>query len=414
MVSSAFVGIPNAGTVSIDLLKNMILWLTQPSMTFEICPPTHVRPRSAGYNAVAASFLATENFPYCIFIDADAPGVADLSVLTRMDQDVIYVPNAGLLVAKRSVLERLEPPWFMFGFDDDGLYACDPFHTFITRATGAGFKATTRRVNAAEPAVSIATAKGAGERIFVAVPNMGSVRVEMSMEILRWFRSGANIHFYAPGYVQPIPAARNLIVKYFLESSATRLLMVDSDMCAPIGTDGLPEVNFLDLAESDRDVAAPLMLMWKDDQPEPLVLDKKPDGFGVREKFALDGWTQVAATGTGVIMIARRVLEKMPPPWFEYVLSKETGLLALGQDFRFCQKVSDLGFQIWVNTTMHSCHYQAIDIYSIFARQHGIKQPLVVPLAEQIGHKQNRATAPPENAQLRTVESLKGRVIRLK
>ena len=45
--------------------------------------------------------------------------------------------------------------------------------------------------------------------------------------------------------------------------------------------------------------------------------------------------------------MAREVFEKIPPPWFEFRYD-EQGLLTLGEDFHFCEKVRDAGYEIWV------------------------------------------------------------------
>lgn len=61
---------------------------------------------------------------------------------------------------------------------------------------------------------------------------------------------------------------------------------------------------------------------------------------------------QYDACGMHFTLIKRKVLETIPPPWF--MRSEATGA---GEDFYFCKKAKDHGFEIWSDLSVQTGHW---------------------------------------------------------
>lgn len=168
--------------------------------------------------------------------------------------------------------------------------------------------------------------------------------------------------------VKPVDRARNQIVQQFMMTDATWLVMVDSDIYPP------PHfMNVIAAAEEDGRLVVGL--------PCPII-GESPTGvrspmFNVGHKTenphcsALlthlpNGWTAVDYIGTGLIAIHRRVLETVPRPWFEFKPQKvEDNFPKMGEDFTFCHKAREAGFQVWTHGSFVCDHlhtYSLLDM----------------------------------------------------
>lgn len=68
------------------------------------------------------------------------------------------------------------------------------------------------------------------------------------------------------------------------------------------------------------------------------------------------GLIRVDAIGTGSILIAREVFERLPPPWFYNDYSRVWEDEWPGEDLGFSQLCRDNGIEMWVDTTTTSPH----------------------------------------------------------
>lgn len=197
-------------------------------------------------------------------------------------------------------------------------------------------------------------------KIMIAVPNLGNIATNLAFNWLQWITDKRfQVSIIAPQNVRPIPAARNLIAKTFLDSECEYLLMIDADMSS--------NPNLLDLATFDKDVIGALCFINKDEGIIPTVHERYGHGYKVMDSVSVNTLTEVDATGTGCLMIHRRVFEAMEPPYFEYLLTEE-GLLKLGQDYYFCMKAKQAGFRIWVHTKYIAAHYQTVELFATYKR----------------------------------------------
>jgi hypothetical protein len=73
---------------------------------------------------------------------------------------------------------------------------------------------------------------------------------------------------------------------------------------------------------------------------------------------------EVDAVGAAATMIARRVIEKMPPPWFQFVYRHMRDVMTT-EDLYFCYKAKQLGFTIWADQYMPARHFKETDLLQV-------------------------------------------------
>ena len=156
--------------------------------------------------------------------------------------------------------------------------------------------------------------------------------------------------------------SRNMVVNDFLEQfpSGDWLWMVDSDMTftadaldqllsvahpdkAPIvgGLYFQRHVSSMDDLYRRRTTVSPQMFTIEDEELKQ-VLD-----------YPKDSVTQVAATGTGFLLVHRGVFDKMlaeygrPMPWF---METVYGDRLYGEDITFCLRAGNVGYPVFVHT----------------------------------------------------------------
>ena len=103
---------------------------------------------------------------------------------------------------------------------------------------------------------------------------------------------------------------------------------------------------------------------------------------------ARTGFFRVDKVATGCMLIKRRVFEALPYPWFEhrYVWAKNwrSGEKdeVYGEDYEFCRKARQAGFEIWADSTLDISHLGA-DIHNPWLIPGLIRQGAELPKAPQ-------------------------------
>lgn len=197
-------------------------------------------------------------------------------------------------------------------------------------------------------------------RAFIATPCLGfSLCLNYHESIVNLLmaardRPDINLSFAHLGHVSLVHLARNMCVKFFLESDYTHLFFIDAD----IGFE--PESVFKAL-DSGLDVVAGLC-PFKDDSGETVVDRPK----------ATNRYTPVIKAGTGFMCIRRNVFEKMLKdiPDLTYMADRD-GTLSyrffdtgrdLGEDYAFCARWGSLGGKIHADTISKFTH-QGVKVY---------------------------------------------------
>lgn len=147
---------------------------------------------------------------------------------------------------------------------------------------------------------------------------------------------------------RPLDHCRNRMVSEFLGTNCTHLFTVDSDCLPQPGTImkllgfGLPFV------------AAPHECIVGG-EPGVMVVDKVPGG-GYKQHLPIAGLQKADAVGGSGLLVRRDVFEVIEPPWFRMVLDERTGLLRQGEDFYFCDRLFEAGFDVYADCDLIQRH----------------------------------------------------------
>lgn len=192
--------------------------------------------------------------------------------------------------------------------------------------------------------------------VYAAVLTAGWIRHELAAQLVAFAddrRYELELHF---SYDRPTPSNRNGIAKRFLASNADWLLMIDDDT--------IPYGNPLDFVGKDLDIVTFPYPLWKPGVTIPVTLSVSPLD-GQRTVRLGDGVMEARWGGTGMVLIARRVLEhpalKIP---FAYRYD-EDGIKTWEEDADFCAKAREAGFKVW-SALSHPCgHVKEINLVDV-------------------------------------------------
>ena len=148
--------------------------------------------------------------------------------------------------------------------------------------------------------------------------------------------------------------ARNRAVEQLLKSDLTHILMLDMDHIHPANI--IQRLAGWFIVKPEVQVVGGLN--YKRGVPYfPCCFIKDENGYAYPTEWE-SGLMPVDMVGTGSIMIAREVFEKMERPWFYYPYEqlKEPDGNYLSDDWGFAYKCKDLGIQQYVDTDMTSPH----------------------------------------------------------
>ena len=283
------------------------------------------------------------------------------------------------------------------------------------------------------------------KKIFLAVPNMNSMCLGLINKLFHFaMQKQYEISFHFTAEKRHTDYARNLIATEFLATDCETLVMIDHDVD--------PHPALLELVELDKDIASANVFCWINGElmasiwqrseceqcknvrvfmetgnvhdasqyrinPKFGSLDRWNPFISQWQQFArkdgllggvscrckatgMDPWvfrtlqivtpnlTQVDSVGSAAMVIQRRVIERMPFPWFRF-LYRESGEILLTEDHYFCWKAGECEFQVWAHPNMTCSHYKTVDLlqitgtinkaYEMGRTQEKIKQSIEIP-----------------------------------
>jgi len=197
------------------------------------------------------------------------------------------------------------------------------------------------------------------KNVFINVLNQGVIATGLVQVITNLIQQDAyRIGLDFPNG-KPITNNRNNIVQKFLaKKEYDYLMMIDSDI--------VPPPNILKLLDYQKDIIAPVMFALQKGEVRPLYLKMAKDGiYEIPKEFMKKtGLQEVDATGTGCIVISRKVLEKIKHP-FENIYDVD-GIKKWGNDFNFCKNAKEEGFNVFVHLDFISSHITNMDLKDIY------------------------------------------------
>lgn len=205
-------------------------------------------------------------------------------------------------------------------------------------------------------------------RVNIRTPLYGRIHPELWPWIFKWLtdrRYDATWH-YRRG--QPVSYLRNWFSLVARREGADFLMMVDGDV--------VPTRDPLDLVARNLDVVGFPTMTWRQDvnAPNPLTVnysfrENMPDGDVGLEP-------EVRRIGAGCILITRRVLEHpaMRAPFMD--VFDADGMLAVSEDFNFCDRAWAAGFAVHAAMLYQCRHYHEVDLLKVTA----VRQKIEVAL----------------------------------
>lgn len=186
-------------------------------------------------------------------------------------------------------------------------------------------------------------------KVAISLPTKGNIRAETVLWILRT-KEAVNCEVHIINTPLPLPHARNLQINAFLKSDCTHLFTLDSD-CVP------QEDTLLKLLKYDLPIVVSPHASVINGERGVMALDKVRNGY--KQHYPMSGLQKCDAVGGSGLLVKRNVIEAINPPWFMFEFDKN-GLLSLGEDFYFSNKVIKAGFDIWVDFNLVQNHIVSI------------------------------------------------------
>jgi hypothetical protein len=188
------------------------------------------------------------------------------------------------------------------------------------------------------------------KKILIAVPTNKYIEPETFKSIYDLdVPEGYEVEFqYFYGY--QIDEIRNLVAEW--AKRYDYLLSVDSDIV-------LPKDSLKKMIEADKDIVTGLYIQRIPNTHTLEVYMVTPNGGMTNIPIELlsihKGLVEVAGCGFGCVLIKSEVFRKMEYPHF-YYQSAVINQNRITEDVYFCKKARDLGFTVWVDTTIKCDH----------------------------------------------------------
>ena len=226
--------------------------------------------------------------------------------------------------------------------------------------------------------------KRAKANVFIAVLNVGWINSDLA-NWLAWLNRKETR--YGPIQINtmdfetrmPLTVNVNSMVKKFLNTKSSHLLMLDDDI--------IPDDNLLKrFVAYDKDVIGGSVLIWRKEWEGPMTCAaiknlKNPTEYTFIDtvKGNNDGLREVDFVGLGCILIKRKVLEKMEPPWFKQVFDDDGKKLVKGIDLYFCERAKDMGFEIYADRTKVIGQIVELNLAEVLTKQLRLLKKVIKP-----------------------------------
>jgi len=89
---------------------------------------------------------------------------------------------------------------------------------------------------------------------------------------------------------------------------------------------------------------------------DPLMMRGRINRYKNVEHWEKDELVEVDATGAGCLLCSMEVFDAIEPPWFEPTPSPSGERGHVGEDFAFCTKLKEAGYDIFVDTAVPAGH----------------------------------------------------------
>ena len=233
-----------------------------------------------------------------------------------------------------------------------------------------------------------------GRSIFIALPAYDfKVSLKLAISLARFTqvagKHGISVHMGSICGCSVVSRARNLLVKDMIDSDATDLLFIDSDINFE------PDDIFRLMAwgaDPKKGIVAGVPRTRSENKVYIADLDYDENGELTMNGMGLVRGKRVA---TAFMLIRREVFEQMMaahPEWgykdqrsdrmipclFDFKLTEEG---YIGEDFLFCDRARELGFEVWIDPTIKLGHMGVQEYEGCFGTD--VLYPMIVPYKEE-------------------------------
>jgi hypothetical protein len=151
----------------------------------------------------------------------------------------------------------------------------------------------------------------------------------------------------------PVEKARNQSVLEFLQSPFSWLLQIDNDVTPPEHF-----INLITDAEAEGKFVFGAPCPWLDTSGVMWNVANRDEHDERRAAFfnhLPSGWHRCDFMGGAFLCVRRPVFEAIKSNWFDLMPNKS-------EDFSFCQRVRDAGFQPWFHGDYQCDHYHTTSL----------------------------------------------------
>lgn len=199
------------------------------------------------------------------------------------------------------------------------------------------------------------------DKVCIAFPHNGKVNTEFAINLveINRHRKDRIDSIVGIGNISLLTRSRNVIVKNFLdETNAEWLLMMDTDQILSVEAFD----KLINAANSERKVVSALIFaaFWTDNdelRPVPVIYQNSENGPVPWDNYPDDSIVEIAAAGTGCLIIHRSVLEQIRKEanenqgadwaWFQ---DGAIGGRWFSEDLLFSRRLNALGEKIYAHT----------------------------------------------------------------
>lgn len=145
---------------------------------------------------------------------------------------------------------------------------------------------------------------------------------------------------------------RNYLATQAIKEKCSHLMMIDDDMIFPSDTLNTllsHDKDFVGVLAHSR-CLPPLPVVTTFDQDEISTTDRLLGKYNFPDTLF-----KVKGIGGGIVLIKTEVFENISRPWFANE-NYDTGMTKVGEDYYFCNKVLEIGKEIWCDPTLKIGH----------------------------------------------------------
>jgi hypothetical protein len=189
----------------------------------------------------------------------------------------------------------------------------------------------------------------------IAIPHTGTVSMRWAVRLAELEIPPASIVSKSTG---ALDLAREETVQDALEVDPEWILFLDSDIIPPkdvfqkLTRHGVPIVSGLYYIDNPDGVHPGVWRLDENNSPAIAGIDR-------------EGLINVDAIGFGCVLVHRSVIDDIEPPWFRWTkgfddhpwdLQHQGEHPGISEDFYFCHKAQEAGYDIYLDTTVKCMH----------------------------------------------------------